>query len=108
NTMRSRLLWLASFVLLLASAGPAPSFSENFDALPDGKPPKEKILIVAGAFEVKDIGGGKKALELPGEPLETFGAMFGPADSNAIDVRAKVWAAATGKRFPEFGIGAAD
>jgi hypothetical protein len=99
---------ILSALLLLTAAAPAPSFSETFNAMPLGKPPKEKILIVAGAFQVKDLGGGNKVLELPGDPLETFGAMFGPADSNTIDVRAKVWAAATGKRYPEFGIGAAD
>src|SRR3954464_7935507 len=95
-------------VASLAAAPVAPPFSENFAAMANGKPPKEKILIVAGDFEVKDLGGGNKVLELPGEPLESFGAMFGPADSNLIDVRAKVWAATTGKRYPEFGIGAAD
>jgi hypothetical protein len=105
--MRLRLCTFASALLLIVAAAPAPSFSENFDAMPLGKPPKEKILIIAGDFEVKDVGGNK-VLELPGEPLETLGAMFGPADSNLIDVRAKVWAATTGKRYPEFGIGAAD
>ncbi len=102
----------AAAVLLLlfaAAAAPAdpPLFHENFDKAALGKPSKE-FLLFAGAFEVKDAGGGNKALELPGEPLETFGAMFGPADGNLIDVRAKIWAASTGKRFPEFGVGAAD
>ena len=109
--MKSAFLPSATVALLLlagAAAAPAPSFSENFDAMPVGKPPKEKILLVAGAFEVIDLGGGNKVLELPGEPLETFGAMFGPPDSNTIDVRARVWAAASGKRYPEFGVGAAD
>jgi hypothetical protein len=102
--------WAIAFVatLALAAAAPAPSFSENFDAMPVGKPPKEKILTFAGAFEVKDLGGGNKVLELPGEPLETFAALFGPADTNSIDVRDKVWGATSGKRYPEFGIGAAD
>lgn len=97
-----------SVLLFLSGAAPAPSFSENFDQMPPGKPPKEKILIIAGEFEVKDLGGGNRVLELPGDPLESFGAMFGPAESILIDVRAKVWAATTGKRYPEFGIGAAD
>ena len=105
---RPHIALLSLPLLLLTAAAAAPSFSENFDAMPPGKPPKEKVLIVAGAFEVKDVGGGNKVLELPGDPLESFCAMFGPSDSSAIDVRAKVWAATSGKRYPELGIGAAD
>jgi hypothetical protein len=110
NTMHNHRLTLAATTLLAlvaAAPSPAPDFAENFDAADLGKPRKE-FLLYAGAFEVKDGGGGNKVLELPGEPLESLGAMFGPAEHNAIDVRAKVWAATTGKRYPEFGVGAAD
>jgi hypothetical protein len=95
------------FAALAAAPADPPLFAENFDTAAAGKPGKD-FLLFAGAFEVKDAGGGNNVLELPGDPLDTFGAMFGPADQSLIDVRAKVWAASTGKRFPEFGIGAAD
>src|SRR5205085_2029695 len=38
----------------------------------------------------------------------TFGVLFGPATSATVDVQARVWSVASGKRLPEFGIGAGD
>ena len=51
---------------------------------------------------------GKKVLELPGGPLDTFGVLFGPAEHSELDARARVWSAASGRRFPEFGVGVGD
>src|SRR5690242_2103327 len=80
-----------------AADAPATAYSNNFEKAALGKPDKD-FLVYAGAFEVKEVDGNK-VLELPGEPLESLGAMFGPADQALIDVRAKVWGATTGKRF---------
>jgi hypothetical protein len=107
-----RAVLAASLISAFAAAAaappePAPVFSENFDKAAVGKPGKE-ILPYAGAFEVKDVGGGNKVLELPGAPLETMGALFGPEEHLFVDVRAKVWATTSGKRYPEFGVGASN
>jgi hypothetical protein len=101
--------FVAAFLALsgAAATAPAPTYSENFDRLDPGNPPKE-ILAPPGTFRIAADDAGNKVLELPGDPLDLFGALFGPAEQNLIDVRARVWGAATGKRFPEFGVGAAD
>jgi hypothetical protein len=46
-----------------------------------------------------------KFLQLPGEPLDTFGFMLGADETNSIT--ASIRATNTGKRFPEFGVGLA-
>ncbi len=63
--------------------------------------------MLAGVFTVADFEGSN-VLQLPGEPLEHFGTLFGPAEHATVEVSARIWAAATGRRFPEFGIGAGD
>ena len=99
---------LFAIALLLAAlgAGEATSYSNDFSKVPDGKPPEE-IAILNGEFQVKG-SDGRRCLELAGEPLDTFGAQFGPGTLATGDVSASVWAERTRMRFPEFGIGADD
>ncbi len=47
-------------------------------------------------------------LELPGDPLDSFGVLFGMDQQTTIEVGAKIHATSAGKMFPEFGIGAND
>ena len=61
-------------------------------------------MVLAGQFSVKEIGGNK-ALELPGTPLEDFGALFGPAESDGVAVRARVRSESTKRLAPRFGVG---
>ena len=70
----------------------------NVDSIP------EELMVLAGGFSVKDIGGNK-ALELPGDPLEDFGALFGPAESDSIAVRARVYSERSKRLAPRFGVG---
>jgi hypothetical protein len=70
----------------------------NVDALP------EELMVLAGEFSVKEIGGNK-ALVLPGDPLEDFGALFGPAESESIAVRARVHSESSKRLAPRFGVG---
>ena len=72
--------------------------SANADSLP------EELMVLAGEFSVKDIGGNK-TLELPGNPLEDFGALFGPAESDGIAVRARVYSESSKRLAPRFGVG---
>jgi len=72
--------------------------SVNVDSLP------EELMVLAGQFSVKEIGGNK-VLELPGNPLEDFGALFGPAESEGVAVRARVRSERTKRLAPRFGVG---
>lgn len=96
---------LISSLLLLAAAAP-PRYSEDFENTEMGKVPAD-MTVLNGNFAIHELEGNH-FLELAGEPLETFGALFGPKDSAACDVRARIWADASGRRCPEFGIGADD
>ena len=61
-------------------------------------------MVLAGQFSVKEIGGNK-ALELPGTPLEDFGALFGPAESDGVAVQARIRSESTKRLGPRFGVG---
>lgn len=98
-------------LLLLAAApagdAPAPVYSNDFARAAAGPLPDDEFLVLAGTFEVKGVDG-EKLLELAPYPLDTYGLLFGPADHATGSVAARVWGAATGRRFPEFGVGSND
>ena len=78
-------------------------FKSDFESANVGSLPEE-LMVLAGEFSVSDIGGNK-ALELPGNPLEDFGALFGPAESDGIAVRARVFSESSKRLAPRFGVG---
>jgi hypothetical protein len=89
---------------LRGDQSPAPLYAQNFentapDKLPDG------IMLFGGTAAVKKVDGNG-VLEMAPDPLESHGILFGPQDKADYTVTARVQAAATGKRFPEFGVGA--
>jgi hypothetical protein len=93
-------------VLLAACASAADSkslYENNFEKAEVTKVP-EDMLVLDGAFAVKEEGGNK-FLELPGAPLETFGVLFGPTEASGLDVSARIQGTGKGRRFPTFGIG---
>jgi hypothetical protein len=49
--------------------------------------------------------GGNRALELPGNPLEDFGALFGPVESDSVAVRARIHSERSKRLVPRFGVG---
>jgi hypothetical protein len=83
---------------------PAPLYAQNFETLKEGKPPEE-LLVINGEFEVKKVDGNA-VIEMAGDPLESKGILVGPAENNTACVSARIWATASGKRTPEFGVGA--
>jgi hypothetical protein len=101
-------------VLLLCAAAAAPAgdaptlHSNDFAKLAPGKLPDDQFLALAGDFTVKDVDGNR-LVELAGTPLDSLGQLFGPTPAAPTGtVSARIWAATTGKRFPEFGIGSND
>ena len=87
------------------SAAPA-AYATDLSAMPVGKPPEE-LFILNGGFLVADAGGNK-FLELPGNPLDSYGVLFGPEDQQAAEVAARISGTAAGKLFPEYGVGTND
>jgi hypothetical protein len=88
---------------LISADPPAPpsDYKHDFQKSDEGSMPEE-LLVMNGTFAVhKD--GEEKFLQLPGEPLDTFGFMLGADETSSI--QASIRATNTGKRFPEFGVG---
>lgn len=106
NDSRKYLVLLLVFFacgILCGDAGTA-LYSQDFEKAAEGAPPEE-VLILNGVFAVKS-GEGGKFLELAPDPLDSDGILFGPGDKNAYTVSARLQGWSTGKRFPEFGVGA--
>ena len=94
---------LGASLLLALGAG---EYRNDLSGSAPGVPPKE-FQAVGGAFKVVEVGADKM-LELPGEPLDVFGLLYGPAEHAELDARAKCWGEASGRRYPEFGVGLGD
>ena len=92
-------------VCCLAFAAPA-GHSTDFSGGEVGKVPQD-MQVVNGAFAVAQFNGDK-VLELPGDPLDTFGVLFGPPDQVELTVAARAQGESSGRRHPEFGVGAGD
>ena len=88
----------------LGGVAPAKMLYQNdFTSAPLDKAP-EDFLVLDGAFAVK-AENANKFLDLPGAPLDNFGALFGPATSNNVAVAARIRGTNKGRRFPVFGVG---
>ncbi len=110
----SRMGCVSAFCFLLAlvclAASPASTrpaeYVLDLHDTPVGKVPDD-LMVLNGEFSVREADG-QKFLEVPADPLDTFGLLFGPAEFTAGDVSGRIWAQSSGKRFPEFGIGSND
>ena len=83
-----------------------PLYSNDFEKTPEGDPPSD-IVVLGGTFTVKTVDGNKM-LEVPGDPIDGYGFLFGPDGQTVLGVSARIFSTATGKRTPEFGVGLAD
>lgn len=100
--MKPLVAFLSLAVAALAADAPKPLFSENFDAAALGKPPTG-FTSFAGDFKVVEEGG-KKFLELPGAPLDTFGLLFGPSEKPPLAASAKFFGTGVKRKSPAFGL----
>jgi hypothetical protein len=93
---------LALVPVVALHAADAPLYKNDFEAAPLDKEP-EGMLITAGDFRVKQEGSGK-VLELPGDPLDTFGLLFGPSQKAGVTASARFFGTKTGRKYPTFGV----
>ena len=88
----------------LAAEETKPLYENSLERAQVDKVP-EDILVLDGAFVVKQ-DGGNKFLELPGAPLaEGAGVLFGPTEKDGVAVSARIYATGKGRRFPAFAVG---
>lgn len=81
-----------------------PLYLNDFTRAELGSLPDDEFLVLDGAFQIKEENDNR-FIELPGAPLDTFGAIFGPARRDGVSVSARIWADQQGRRFPTFGVG---
>jgi hypothetical protein len=93
---------LTAVLLCGTQAAETVLFEQNFEAFPAGPMPKE-FLALAGEFVV-GVDGGAHFLELPGSPLDTFGALFGPSSAEPCSLEGRFYGTKTGRKFPTFGL----
>ena len=105
--MNNRFIFITATVVALTASAQTPAdkvlFNNDFESADAASVPEE-LMVLAGQFSVKGIDGNK-ALELPGAPLEDFAALFGPAESDGVAVRARVLSESTKRLAPRFGVG---
>src|SRR5439155_22766012 len=94
-----RMLVLTCSLLWPQQSQPAETnviYQNDFRQTEVGKVP-EDFLVLEGAVAVK-AEDGNKFLELPGAPLDSFGALFGPTESAGMAVSARVYGTDKGRR----------
>lgn len=98
----SRFLSLACLAIVAPLSAAEPLYKNDFETAEVNKSPAD-VMIMAGTFEVKPEGAGK-VLELPGDPLDTFGMLFGPSAKENVSASGRFFGTKTGRKFPTFGI----
>jgi len=93
----------ASIALRVCAHAATPFYENNFEKADLNKVPDD-FLVLDGQFAVKEEGGNR-FLELPGAPLDTFGALFGPTATDGHAVSARVFGTGKGRRYPTFAVG---
>ena len=88
----------------LVAAEVKPLFEADLAKASAGPLPDSDFLVLDGAFEIKEEGG-KKFIELPGAPLDTYGVLFGPTQVDGVSVTARIHGTKQGRRFPTFAVG---
>ncbi|MEC9081470.1 MAG: hypothetical protein VYE44_06795, partial [Verrucomicrobiota bacterium] len=99
--IHSKMLLPLLLVLGLASISTQaaePLYLKNFEQTEIGEVPSD-FLVLDGSFEVKEEDG-KKYLELPGAPLDSFGIIFGPSAKYGNEISARIFGTKKGRRYP--------
>lgn len=104
--LKAFLSTLAGMLLLGGAsfgAEPAALYTNDFEKAALNEVP-EDLLVLDGGFAVKEENGNR-FLELPGNPLDTYGVLFGPSEKHPIAASARVFGTAKGRRYPTFALG---
>ena len=88
---------------LIQAQGAKSLFEEGFQSAKVGEV-SEAFMVLDGQFVVGEEEGNR-FLELPGAPLESFGVLFGPNESDGIEVTARIFGTRSGRKFPTFAVG---
>ena len=89
-------------ISLLSPAVAAPLSAFDFQSVTVGELP-EDFLVLDGNWAVKD-DSGNKLVELPGAPLDSFGALFGPSQVDGVVLTARGRSERKGRLYPAFAI----
>ncbi len=87
----------------LAKAKLKAVYKTDFTKLKTGEVPDE-FMVLNGDFQIREENGNR-FLELPGAPLDLFGTLFGPAESENIAVVARSFSTNNKRRYPAFAVG---
>jgi hypothetical protein len=98
-----RILAIAFLLPAVALADAKPLFEQDFSKTELNQIPAD-FLVLDGQFAVKEEAGNR-FLELPGAPLDTFGALFGPSAPAGLQVSARIQGTKQGRKFSIFGVG---
>lgn len=91
-----------AFCVFAQEAKP-PLYQNDFEQAVLRKVPDD-FLVLDGQFTVKEEDGNK-FLELPGAPLDTYGVLFGPTETEGTVVSARIFGTGQGRRYPTFAVG---
>ena len=102
-TQGLRYCWLIALLIPLVVGRAETVYQNDFTTVPLGEEPAD-FLVLDGAFTVvKD--GTNRVLELPGAPLDNFGALFGPSIRGGSQIQVSVFSRSKGRLAPAFGVG---
>ena len=105
--MNNQFIFITAAIVALTASAQTPRekvlFKSDFESVNADSVPEE-MMVLGGQFSVKEFDGNR-ALELPRDPLEDFGALFGPAESDGVAVRARIRSESTKRLAPRFGVG---
>ena len=97
------ILFIAAFWSFNAVSAGQVLYQNTFEkAAPDKMP--DELMVLEGGFAVKS-DGTNSFVELPGAPLETFGFLFGPTETENVTASARVFGTGKGRRAPTFTVG---
>ncbi|MDA7559807.1 hypothetical protein N8683_02835, partial [bacterium] len=78
-------------------------YKQDFQSTESGKTPGD-FLLLSGKFAVGKASSNHQ-LTLPGAPLDSHGAIFGPDNDGDLVLSARIRSEQKGRLYPSFGIG---
>lgn len=86
-----------------ATTGVLPLYAWKLETVSVGALP-EDVVVLGGSFAVREFEG-RRVVELPGEPLDSFALVCGPQAKAGVSVRVDVLGQARARQLPVFEVG---